>query len=75
MTFTLILTQILLVWNGTDWEQVILGGDSVWTKDGNNIVLRSVNDVQVGGIAAEPNISLNASGSGVYGTAATQRGS
>ena len=54
--------EILLVWNGTDWEQVILGGDSVWVKDGNNIrPADPLNDVQIGGTAADPKISLNAS--------------
>ena len=53
--------EILLVWNGTDWEQVILGGDSVWVKDGNNIrPADPLNDVQIGGTAADPKISLNA---------------
>ena len=56
--------EILLVWNGTDWEQVILGGDSVWVKDGNNIrPADPLNDVQIGGTAADPNIELNADGS------------
>nr|BDD46109.1 hypothetical protein 8 [bacterium] len=56
--------ELLLFWNGDDWEEVKVDSTTLWDEDKDNGKLYPrtlTNDVQVGGTAADPNISLNAS--------------
>ena len=60
--------EILLVWNGSEWEQITTGGDSLWVEDAGKLYpVTLTNDVQIGGTAAAPNISLNANGTALLG--------
>ena len=55
--------EILLVWNGSEWEQITTGGDSLWVEDAGKLYpVTLTNDVQIGGTAADPNIELKADG-------------
>ena len=59
--------EILLVWNGSEWEQITTGGDSLWVEDAGKLYpVTLTNNVQIGGTAADPNITLNASGSASF---------
>ena len=68
--------EILLLWNGSEWIEIgpidIDGSGDTGTLgywDRTDETLSPVNtgdDLRIGGTAADPNISLNASGSGKY---------
>ena len=46
--------EILLVWNGSEWEQITTGGDSLWVEDAGKLYpVTLTNNVQIGGTAAD----------------------
>ena len=58
------VNDTLNYWNGSEWETITGDTDSFWIEDGGKLYPKNLaNNVQIGGTAAVPSITLGAGGS------------